>query len=113
MKNNCHYHTLYYDDRTVYVIRCTECENIQIGYGNMVITFTHCDFACFKNWIADMKSECQSSATKSFRNKVLPLPCEGIKFVISVNELIELDTMLESADSELLSLEMLKMFDSN
>lgn len=113
MKNNCHYHTLYYDDRTGYVIRCTECENIQIGYGNMVMTFTHCDFVCFKNWVNDMKSEYKSSAAKSFRNIVLPVTCEGIKFVVSVNELIELDVMLDSADSELLSLEMIKMFESN
>ena len=112
MENNCHYQTLYYDDKTGYVTRCAECENIQIGYGNLVITLKRIDFGCFKKWIANMKREHQGSAFKTLRNIIIPVPCEGMKFVLSFGELTEIKNMLESAENEL-SLELLQMFESN
>jgi hypothetical protein len=111
MENMCHYETLYYENNTGYVVRCTECKNVQIGYGNLLLTFTVNDFKSFKSWIGKVKSGSNQTENESLRNIILPVPCEGVRFVLSMQELMELDVMLEAADSELMMLDLLQMFD--
>jgi len=45
------------------------------------------------------------------RSIMIPSPGQGIQLLVSYNELNELCAMLEEADTELQSLELLKLFD--
>ncbi len=47
------------------------------------------------------------------RSIMIPSPCQGIQLLLSYNELNEFSAMLEEADIELQSLEMIKLFDHN
>ncbi len=106
----CNYQTLYHEDKTGYVVRCTECEKLQIGYGNLMLTFGEEDFASFRWWLKKIKDEQHPSQNKTLRCIAIPTPCEGMKLLLSMTELTEFSEMLETADTELQSLAMIKLF---
>ena len=108
----CHYQTLYHDDNTGYVVRCNECEKIQVGFSNLVITFTTADFNSFRWWLQKIKDEQHPSQKSTARNIMIPTPCEGMKLLLSLRELNEFTTMLETADTEFRSLQLIKLFDN-
>jgi len=107
----CHYQTLYHDDRTGYVVRCPECEKIQIGYSNLVLTFSVEDFELFHRWLKKVRDEHYPAGNERVRNIVIPTPCEGMKLLLSMQELTDFHTMLETADTELRSIELIRLFD--
>lgn len=109
----CHYQTLYHDDTTGYIVRCPECEKIQVGYNNLVITFSTEDLESFCWWIKKIKDDCDPAQNERLRSIVIPTPCEGIKLLLSLRELNDFHAMLESADSELRSLALIKLFEAS
>jgi hypothetical protein len=109
--NMCHYQTLYHNDSTGYVVRCPECEKIQIGYGNLMITFGRGDFDDFRWWLRRIRDEQSPSQSPTLRCIVIPTPCEGMKLLLSMRELVDFDNMLETADTELRSLELIRLFE--
>lgn len=109
----CHYSTLFHEDRIGYVVHCPECGKIQVGYGNLVFTFSMEDFESFCWWLHKIKADLHPSQHEGMRNIVIPTPCEGMKLLLSRRELNDFNLMLESADTELRSLQMIRLFDAN
>lgn len=106
----CHYQTLFHNDNIGYVVRCPECEKIQIGWGNLMVTFGRQDFDDFRWWLKTIKKEQSPCQSPTLRCIVMPTPCEGMKLLLSKRELEDFDAMLETADTELCSLELLRLF---
>ena len=109
----CHYQTLYHNDSIGYVVRCPECEKIQIGYGNLMVTFGSADFEDFRWWLAKVRKEQARPQSPSLRCIVIPTPCEGMKLLLSMRELDDFDAMLEAADTELKSLTLIGLFNKS
>jgi hypothetical protein len=108
----CHYQSLYYNDKIGYAIRCTECEKIQVVYGNLVMTFSREDFNDFRLWIKKISSNQPASQNQMIRCIMIQAPCQGIQLLVSASELQEFDTMLEAADTELQSQQLINLFSS-
>jgi len=106
----CAYQTLFHDDNTGYVVRCAECEKIQLGFRNLVMTFARDDFDAFRWWLHKVKHEQRHENSPSLRCILIPTPCDGMRLLLSARELNDFDKMLEEADSELRSLELLRLF---
>lgn len=107
----CSYQTLYHSDKSGYVVRCNECENIQVGFGNLMLTVNESEFDSFRVWLKKMLDEQSATDIKeTIRCIVIPTPCDGIKLLLSLRELREFDQMLEEADTELKSFSLLKLF---
>ena len=106
----CQYQTLFYDDKVGYVIRCLHCENFQVGYGNVLINLYTPDFYDFVQWIRDCCIEPPAHTDPTIKSIIIPTPCEGLKLFLSPRELKELHDMLDAADSEWRSQEMLRLF---
>jgi hypothetical protein len=106
----CQYQTLYHSDNTGYVIRCTDCEKIQVAYSNLVMTFSHEDFDAFRYWIKKIKEEQPERQNPTVRCIMIPAPCQGIQLLLSPSELNDLVTMLETADTELQSIHLINLF---
>lgn len=106
----CSYQTLFHDDNSGYVVRCKECENIQVGFGNIMLTVNENEFNSFRNWLKKIKDEQSPDQKETVRCVVMPTPCEGVKLLLSIRELREFDNMLEEADTELQSSSLLKLF---
>ena len=107
----CRYQTLYHNDKTGYAIRCEECAKIQVAYSNLVLTFELNDFNTFHWWIKKIQADQQSPASPAVRSIMIPSPAQGIQLLLSYNELNDLCKMLDEADTELQSLELIKLFD--
>lgn len=108
----CRYQTLYQDDRTGYVVRCTQCEKIQVGYTNLLLTFSTEDFDAFRLWLKKIRNEQDPAQNEWVRSIVIPTPCEGMKLLLSRRELDDFHDMMESADTELQSLELFRLFEN-
>ena len=106
----CYYQTLFHDNSIGYVVRCEECEKLQMGYNNLVITFTYDDFISFKEWLQRIAEEQPMGEKENLRNIIIPTPCEGMKLLLSQRELAEFLSMLDAADSELRSIELMSLF---
>jgi hypothetical protein len=106
----CSYQTLFHDDNLGYVVKCCDCEKIQIGYGNIMLTVNMQGFSAFHQWLKQIKDEQDPSLKETVRCIAVPTPCEGVKLLLSLRELIEFDAMLEEADTELRSSGLLKLF---
>ena len=106
----CKYETLYYDSRVGYVIRCTECEKIQVAWQNLVMTFREDEFDIFRAGVGKLREEQLELTDRSARIIRVPAPCAGIQLLLSAEELDEWATLLESADSERKSLALIGLF---
>lgn len=106
----CSYQTLFHDDNTGYVVRCNECEKIQLGFGNIMLTVSMDEFDSFRQWLKKILHEQVAVPKENLRNIMIPTPCEGVKLLLSMRELREMDHMLEEADTELQSCGLLKLF---
>jgi hypothetical protein len=106
----CHYQTLYYHESIGYVIRCVQCDKIQLSFGNFVIGLEPVEFTHFCEWIAHVKAGQQPAENPMLKTLMIPTPCEGLQLFLSYRELGELHEMLETADTELKSSELLKLF---
>jgi hypothetical protein len=107
----CRYQALYHNDRIGYAIRCEECARIQVVYGNLVITFERNDFETFHAWIKKIRANQREPALPAVRSIMISSPCQGIQLLLSYNELNDLCVMLDETDTELQSLELLKLFE--
>lgn len=110
IKNMCQYQVLYHHDVTGYVLRCEDCENIQFCYGNLMVNFTEPDFMAFRTWLRQIRDQQEPSLSETLRCIIIPTPCEGMKLVLSLREIKELDEMLESADTELQTHRLIGLF---
>ncbi len=106
----CNYQTLFHNDNSGYVVRCKECENIQIGFGNLMLTVNESEFDSFHKWLKQMLDEQASDIKETIRCIVIPTPCDGVKLLLSLRELRQFDHMLEEADTELKSSSLLNLF---
>jgi hypothetical protein len=106
----CNYQTLFYDDECGYVILCRGCDSIQVAFGNVLLTWNRPDFYDFYNFIKRMLNETPiDPATVNKKTLAIPVPCEGVRILLSPRELQQLHNMLDSAETELQSQQLMSM----
>lgn len=76
-----------------------------------MVTFGRGDFEDFRWWLRRIKKEQSPAQAPTLRCIVIPTPCEGMKLLLSMRELEDFDAMLELADTELRSLELIRLFE--
>jgi hypothetical protein len=106
----CKYDALYHNDSTGYVVRCKDCDKIQIGYGNIMLTVNYEGFDAFRWWLKHILEEQDPAQKETLRCITVPTPCDGVKLLLCRRELKEFDEMLEEADTELKSTSLLNLF---
>ncbi len=106
----CNYQTLFYDDECGYVILCRRCDSIQVAFGNVLLTWNRPDFYDFYHFIKRMFNETPiDAATVNKKTLAIPVPCEGVRILLSPRELQQLHNMLDSAETELQSQQLINM----
>lgn len=106
----CTYHTLYHNEKYGYIIKCLQCQSIQLAFGNICITFPVEEFASFFNVINKFASNLDGTEAAHAKNIYIPTPCEDVRMLLSYNELSDLVNMLDMADTELQSQQLLALF---
>jgi hypothetical protein len=106
----CSYKTLFHDGDCGYVILCRACDSIQVAFGNLLLTWNRPDFYDFFQFIKRMFNEPPIDVT-AFNKKTLaiPVPCEGVRLLLSTRELQQLHHMLDMAETELQSQQLMSL----
>lgn len=111
----CTFQTLYYHNDHGYVVKCCECNNIQIGFGNVLLTFHASEFNSFRYWLKAMEIDPQpapDAPASHAKSITVPTPCEGLKLLFSPLELCTFNHMLDAADTEIQSQAMMQLFNA-
>jgi hypothetical protein len=110
----CHYQTLYHDADKGYVVHCLLCDHLQVAFGNVALTLCRDEFYWFQHSMnllhGDLTRENKTSAQK---NITVPTPCDGIMLLLTYKELETLNHMLDAAETELKSQQLLSLFGDN
>ena len=106
----CSYQTLYYNDESGYVILCRACDSIQVAYGNILLTWNRPDFYDFFHFIKRMNNETPIDVDAiNKKTLAIPVPCEGVRILLSPRELQQLHHMLDTAESEWQSQQLISL----
>lgn len=113
----CTFQTLYYHNDHGYVVKCGECNNIQVGFGNVLLTMSAATFSDFSNWLRNMEEGVDPqryahTPEAHIKSVTVPTPCEGLKLLFSPAELYIFNRMLDAADTELQSQAILELFNT-
>ncbi|AEV98898.1 hypothetical protein A4D02_10125 [Niastella koreensis] len=100
----CTYQTLFHNDECGYVILCRACDSIQVAFGNLLLTWNRPDFYDFFQFVKRMFNESPiDAATIDRKTLAIPVPCDGVRILLSTRELQQLHQMLDMAETELQS----------
>ena len=106
----CSYQTLFYNDESGYVILCRACDSIQVAFGNILLTWNRPDFYDFYHFIKRMFNETPiDDAAINKKTLAIPVPCEGVRILLSARELQQLHQMLDTAETELQSQQLMSL----
>lgn len=107
----CHYQTLYLNSDKGYVIHCLLCDHLQVAFGNVAITLCRDEFQWFKQSMAILHQDLtRDNKTSTVKNISVPTPCDGVMLLLNFKELEELNHMLDAADTELKSQQLMSLF---
>ncbi|MFT3936937.1 MAG: hypothetical protein QM726_25145 [Chitinophagaceae bacterium] len=106
----CNYHTCYQNDTKGYIVQCTECRRLQMGYGNIMIVFYPSEFESFRKLVKDLHCKEQPEERRQVKHIVIPTPSDCVRLLLSQDDLAELHGMLEEADNEIKAKQLLQLF---
>jgi hypothetical protein len=106
----CNYKTWFHDNRIGYVVECNECQKIQAAFGNLMVTFTHEDFENFRRYLLKATDNRKACADRKIKSIIIRMPSDGICFLLSEDELMGLQQMIEYADTEMKAAILIKLF---
>lgn len=106
----CTYQTLFHDDDCGYVILCRACDSIQVAFGNLLLTWNKPDFYEFFQFIKRVCNETPIDVAACHKKTLaIPVPCEGVRLLLSTRELQQLLHMLDMAETELQSQQLMSL----
>lgn len=107
----CIFKTWYYQKHIGYVVECNECKNLQIGFGNVVATVSYNDFEVFKKHIVYVKENYSCGDNSLQKAILLQTPYDGLRFILTEQELEDLYNMIEQTDTERKTAQLLQFFE--
>lgn len=106
----CNYHTWFYHNAIGYIVECNQCRKIQTGFGNLMITFSNEEFEKFRLYLLTAVENRSPNANRKIKSIAIRTPTEGICFLLSEDELMGLQQMIEYADTEMKTAGLVKLF---
>jgi len=106
----CTYHTCYHNDERGYIVQCTECRRLQMGYGNIMVVFYPEEFNSFRRLVNDLHRQQPPEERRHLKHIVIPTPADSVRLLLSRNDLAALHEMLEEADTEIKACQLMELF---
>lgn len=101
----CNYTTLVNSGQG-YVIKCNNCDHIQVAFGTSVISFTRTEFLDYVSLVDD-RYGCYSGCTRRDEKVVnVPTPVRNVATVLTVRELCSLRYLLTEGSRKLKQAEL-------
>ena len=81
-----------------------------MGYGNIMVVFYPDEFDSFRKLVKDLYSQEQPAERKNLKHIVIPTLSDCVRLLLSQNDLADLHAMLEEADNEIRTRQLLELF---
>ncbi len=108
----CTFHTWFHDNLIGYVVECKECQKIQVGFGNIMATFSVKKFERFQREINLIVDTLVPRENKHAKDILLQTPYAGFTIILSEAELTDLHYMVEQADNDRKAEQIMKLFEA-
>jgi hypothetical protein len=105
----CNFKSWYFDDDG-YVIECMECNYLRVCFSNTMLTLQPQDYQAFYDLVCWKKETHLSVHDENTKCIVLATPCRSVQIILSGRELSDLYNMLEHADVEIRTQQLLNIF---
>ncbi|MBX2922306.1 MAG: hypothetical protein KF746_08960 [Chitinophagaceae bacterium] len=102
----------WYQDENGYVIQCEDCRHFQVSFGTSMLTFDEAQFKSFIQLVSDKKANHALMHNPDCKCIILPTPCSQIHLILSENEFMNLHEMIQAADTEIQTRQLLNFFHS-
>lgn len=106
----CNYHTWFHNNAIGYVVECNQCWKIQTGFGNLMITFNNEEFEKYRMYLLTAVENRSPNTDRKIKSIAIRTHTEGICFLLSEDELMDLQQMIEYADTEMKTAGLIKLF---
>ncbi|HEX5154763.1 MAG TPA: DUF6686 family protein [Parafilimonas sp.] len=107
----CEFEHLYFGDDG-YVIRCKNCCHYQVVFITTLITLTESDFLNLQKIVVNKCRYIDEDFRNNTKSIIVETPVSGICFILTAKEALQLQEMLEKADTEMKALALIKMFNT-
>ena len=108
----CSFHTWFHDNQIGYVVECKECQKIQVGFGNIMATFSVKEFGRFQREINVIAETLVPRDHKHAKDILVQTPYTGFTLILSEAELTDLHYMVEQADNDRRAEQIMKLFEA-
>ena len=107
----CKRQNLYHEPPIGTVDYCGKCNHIQIAFGNIAFTFDPGDFCRFASAIREIGEDEMTQSMGSLNRSIwVGTACQGIHLLLRPFEWSRLNDMLDRAETEWKTLQILEMF---
>jgi hypothetical protein len=105
----CDFKSWYFDDNG-YVIECMECSYLRVCFSSTMLTLKPADYRAFYDLVCWKKETHMPVCDANTKCIVLATSCKSVQVILSEKELTELYDMLQNADVEIRTQELLDLF---
>lgn len=109
----CNYKTWFHNADCGYVVECEQCNKLQVAFGNIAITLSMQEYENFRQYLLHVITGREYTGNAKVKSIMLHTPAQGISFLLSEDELIGLQQMIEYADNEMKAESLLKLFNED
>ena len=106
---SCDFRSLYCGDNG-YVVRCMQCNHYQIAFLSTMLTLKEQEFKGFCQQVRYKAEECLGNANPRSKIIMIGTPSQSVHLILTTTELKQLHQILEEADCEMRTLELLELF---
>jgi hypothetical protein len=107
----CNFKSWYFDEGG-YIIQCSQCNSFRVCFGSTMLTLSENDYQAFFDLVCYKTETHVSMCEKQTKCIVLPTPCKAINIILNEIELQALYTMLQEADTEIKTQQLVDLFNT-
>lgn len=105
----CNFKSWHFDDNG-YVVECMECSYLRVCFSSSLLTLNKENYQAFFDLVCRKKESHISMHDENTKCIVLATPSKSIQILLSEKELNELYYMLQQADTEIKTQQLLDLF---
>lgn len=107
----CNYDSLHFTNESC-IVRCRQCGSYKIAFLSLVISLPEDEYRDLYGQVSRCYDEGHMDAENTARNLFFAIPSKDIHLMLTAFEATRLYNMMEEADCEMKSLELIAMFEA-
>jgi hypothetical protein len=107
----CNFQSWYFDEAG-YIVQCVQCNHFRLCFGSTMLSLSQNDYQAFFELVCYKTETHVSMCEKETKCIVLPTTSKAISIILNEIELHALYNMLQDADTEIKTQELIALFNT-